>query len=946
MRWTESGEKTVNVNLNNEDVKLSIIFSCKPATEERSSGVGLMLTPAAKRSLIEWKPISDRILLARFKSKVRNISIVHVYAPTNTSPENVKDDFYELLSSTLDNVRKGDILIVMGDLNAKVGSDNTGYESFMGKNGIGTINGNGERFVELCVNKQLVIGGTLFPKKNIHKLTWYSNDGTTRSQLDHFTISRRWRRSLLNVRVHRGADAHTDHRLLVSTIQLKLAAIKQKHQKLTRKADPAKLRNAELKSRYINELKTNLGDSRPSGLKERWEHVRNSFMKSSENTIMRSTERKKCYISDDTWKLIHERKELFKDLNAAERGNQYLERQRIYNEFDKRVKKSARKDRRKWLNSIADDAEEAARRNRIRDTYRIMQKLCDMGNQTEVPIKGKDGQSITNIDSQISRWTEHFQEVLNARNTPQVHSFSSSVSIKPLKKRINTNAPSMTEIKGAIMKMKNWKSPGPDGLPSELFKANSDLSAKELQPIIAEAWNENLFLKDWKEALIIKLPKKGDPSLCNNWRGIVLQNIIGKLLAQIILDRITPALEPNIRQEQAGFRQGRSCTDHVSTLRIIIEQSKEMQSPLYLLFVDFEKAFDSLSRERMWEILNEYGVPTKIINIIRNLYCEANLSVVHQGKVGPEFGVETGVKQGDILSPFLFLLVLDYVMKQVFDKQRGIQWNTFNKLGDLEYADDIVFMTHTLREMREITERLVAFASDVGLKINVAKTKMMVINPPVATRRETSNPLMLNNAAVEIVNKFQYLGSVITTDGGVEEDVKNRIRLANFAFSKMRNLWYSHRVSLRLKLRIFNSNVKSVLLYGCETWKVSNNIMKKLQVFTNRCLRKICGIFYPEIISNENLLNITNQNGIERDIGMRKWKWIGHTLRKASDDIARQAMTWNPPGRRKRGAPATTWQSSVQRQAAPLSWKEVAELAKHRRRWSIFVDALRFLEET
>jgi hypothetical protein len=227
-----------------------------PATGARESGVGLLLSPAA-----------DRILVARFRSRARNVSIVHVYAPTNTSSVDVKDEFYEQLSSTLNNVRKGDILIVMGDLNARVGSDNTGYESFMGKHGIGTRNDNGERFVDLCDNRQLVIGGTLFINKDMHKLTWYSNDGTTRSQLDHFTISRKWRRSLLNVRVCRGADAHTDHRLLVSTIQIKLAAVKQKHQTLTRKVDPSKLRFAETKKRFVSVFRENLGNAQPQDWK-------------------------------------------------------------------------------------------------------------------------------------------------------------------------------------------------------------------------------------------------------------------------------------------------------------------------------------------------------------------------------------------------------------------------------------------------------------------------------------------------------------------------------------------------------------------------------------------------------------------------------------------------------------------------------------------------------
>lgn len=732
----------------------------------------------------------------------------------------------------------------------------------------------------------------------------------------------------------------------MSTIQLKLAAVKQKHQTLTRKVDPSKLRFAETKKRFIGVFKDNLGPPQPQDWRTRWVNVRNSLTKASENTILKEPERKRCYISDSTWSLINQRRELLNNLNAAERGPQYLERLREYSLCDKRIKVSAREDHRKWMSALADEAQTAADRHQTRQLYRLTKQLCDQGSRTEVPVKDKDGRQITNIDSQISRWTEHFQEVLNAHSQPNAQRLHSTAVIPPPAMRIRINPPSMTEIKGAIKQLKTGKAPGPDGLPPELFKADADLIARELQPIIAGAWEEGEFPSDWKEALLIKIQKKGDPGICGNWRGVVLQNTIGKLLAQILLDRIRPAIEPNLREEQAGFRRGRSCTDHVNTLRIIVEQSKEMKSTAYLLFVDFEKAFDSLRRDRMWEILSEYGIPASIINIIRNLYLESNLRVVHQGKVGPEFGVLTGVKQGDILSPFLFLLMLDYILRNVRNRPRGIQWNTFQRLDDLDYADDIVFMTHSLRDMRELLERLVAFAADVGLKINVGKTKVMVINPAITTR-ETSQPLTLDGVNIEQVEKFQYLGSIITPDGGAEEDVKNRIRLATAAFSKLRNVWFSHRISLNLKLRIFSSNVKSVLLYGSETWKVTRRLTQMLQVFVNKCLRKICGIFYPKVISNVNLLQKTDQSPIADEIGKRKWRWIGHTLRKASGDIARQALSWNPPGRRGRGAPATTWQASVQKEAAQqkLTWKEVAQLANHRKRWTDFVAALRFLEE-
>lgn len=523
------------------------------------------------------------------------------------------------------------------------------------------------------------------------------------------------------------------------------------------------------------------------------------------------------------------------------------------------------------------------------------------------------------------------------------------MTIPPPKSRINSNCPSPSEIKSAIKALKSGKAPGPDGIFVELLQADVDIVSRQIHPIIESFWELGEFPEEMKESLLVKLPKKGDLSQLKNWRGIALLNSINKLVARIILDRIAPSVESRLRKEQAGFRRGRSCIDQINTLRIIVEQSREFNSSLCLLFIDFERAFDSLNQAVMWKILAKYGIPEKVIEVIQDLYQDASLKVVHRGTIGTGFQVTSGVKQGCILSPLLFNIALDYVLRVVSSKPRGIHWNTFTRLLDLDYADDIVALTHNLKEMREFLSDLVRYAADVGLKINVSKTNLMRINPPRSTRATSQVPqtIEINGTRVEEVQNFIYLGSVISTQGGAEEDVRRRIQLANVAFGSLNHVWRSKRLSLRLKLRFFNSNVKSVLMYGCETWKVTKSLIHRVQVFVNKCLRKICGIFYPDIISNEDLMTKTNQRPIADEIGTRKWGWIGHTLRKKPDDLCRQALSWCPPGARSVGRPKVTWQSSVRKEAEQQGkqFSELAELAKNRVRFNRFVSALHFTSE-
>ncbi|VDP82409.1 unnamed protein product [Schistosoma mattheei] len=182
------------------------------------------------------------------------MNIIQCYAPTNDSNDDIKDQFYERLQSIIEKCPRKDPTILMGDLNAKVGIDDTGYEDIMGRHGLGERNENGERFANLCAFNKLVIGDTIFPHKRIHKATWISPDNTKENQIDNICINKKFRRTMEDVRTRRGADIASDHHLVVANLKLKLKMYWTTGQTALQRLNTAFLRDTDRLSEFKRAL--------------------------------------------------------------------------------------------------------------------------------------------------------------------------------------------------------------------------------------------------------------------------------------------------------------------------------------------------------------------------------------------------------------------------------------------------------------------------------------------------------------------------------------------------------------------------------------------------------------------------------------------------------------------------------------------------------------------
>ena len=804
----------------------------------------------------------------------------------------------------------------------------------MGNEGLGDINENGELFTDFCGQNDLVIGGTIFPHKDIHKATWTAPDMSVKNQIDHVAISRRWRRTLTDVRAYRGADAGSDHELLIARLQVRIASIRKSGMQRHPRFDTSRLREEEKQHSFIMTLKNRfqaLADLEDGSLEKKWDRVRSTFTSACEEELGYKKRAYKSCLSDETITKIEERRQARQRLNQARTRVQSRTSQQAYSTLNKEVKKGSKRDKRDMVEKLAGEAQRAASRSDMKTLFNITRQLIGRRSSSSKPIRDTNGNTLTKTVDQMNRWRDHFRTLLSGTpvlDSPQLDEGPGlEVNIGPITK---------PEVLQAIRKLKSGKAPGPDSIPPEALKVSADATADMMMDLLQTVWIEEEVPSEWKNGLIVKIPKKGNLSDCQNWRGIQLLSIPSKILTRIILERIRGAVDAVLREEQAGFRAGRSCTDQIATLRIIIEQSIEWQSPLYINFVDYRKAFDMVDRSTIWSILRHYGIPRKIVAIIRSMYNNTTCQVIHDMELSSPFRVENGVRQGCLLSPLIFSVVVDWVMRTTMDQPRGIQWTMTSRLEDLDFADDACLLSHTFQNIQSKTDGLRTVAGRTGLEVNVKKTKSLRMNAAQDT------PIMLGGEAVEDVSKFTYLGSVVSKTGGTEEDIQARIGKARHVFVTLRPIWDSRAIQLNTKLRLFESNVKTVLLYGSETWRHTKRLDNKLQVFINTCLRRILRIRWPERISNNELWRRTKQIPITDVVRQRKWRWIGHILRRDHSCIARHSLDWNPQGKRKRGRPVMTWRRTLaaELKKVRMSWGEAKRLAQDRVRWRAVVLAL------
>ena len=451
------------------------------------------------------------------------------------------------------------------------------------------------------------------------------------------------------------------------------------------------------------------------------------------------------------------------------------------------------------------------------------------------------------------------------------------------------------EIENAINNMKDNKAAGVDGIPAEFLKALGDKGTNELISLCQDMYETGKWPTDFTRLVFIPIEKKENAVDCEDHRTISLICHASKIMLKVLTKRIEDRAKDFLSKGQFGFRSGVGTRDAIGVMRMLYERCLEHGNDLFICYIDFEKAFDRVRWDKMMQVLKELSVDWKDRRMIKDLYMRQDAVVrLESGDTEPGV-IGRGVRQGCPLSPLLFSIYAESMMKDALDNiEEGVLVGG-RLLKDVRFADDQAMMSSTNEGLQRLMNGLAEAADEYGMKVNVKKTKTMVISK---TEHKTVD-ITVGQHKVEQVKQFKYLGATITDDGRCENEIKCRIAMAKQSYTKNKTV-LSSKMCLSLRKRLVKTLIWPVLLYGCEAWTMRKVEKTRLKAFEMWIWRRMARVSWKDKKTNEEVLQMVNERrSLLQTILERKKNWIGHVLR--GEGLMMEVMEGRMEGKRGKG---------------------------------------------
>ena len=501
--------------------------------------------------------------------------------------------------------------------------------------------------------------------------------------------------------------------------------------------------------------------------------------------------------------------------------------------------------------------------NEMREHWRLVKTFTNPRNggksRNMQPVK-KDGILVSEPQSIGEAWSSYYASLGSdstghSKDPSYWEQFSAKLERLPELPNINREI-TWQDLKSTLAHLKPNKAPGPDELPPfwyQLLKVDEGedcpdtYMGKCLLVLVRSMFAHGLIPKVWELAQIVSIPKTGDMTLMENYRGISLMSVGVKILSALIARRVSNDLEETrrITRAQAGFRSKEECMGQVLTLVEVVQRRLSRKLRTYLCFIDFKKAFDTVPHAALMLKLEHIGVSGKTLDFIKALYENSKMCVRLASGNSPEFDLERGVRQGDPLSPILFNIFINDILNDCTDT--GIEVYRVprseapeNLLAGLLLADDVVLIAPSQEKLQQAMDCVGNWATTWEMSVGPDKCGVMIIGK--------SNNVVdvydwrLQGHPIKSVQEYKYLGIVLNDKLDEQQLIlHHRVPKVRTCLMAAQSFLVNRYIPVDIRRRFFRACVVPVATFGGELFGMRRSLVDPLQTIVNVGMRWICG---------------------------------------------------------------------------------------------------------
>ncbi|CAI5481024.1 unnamed protein product [Closterium sp. Yama58-4] len=443
--------------------------------------------------------------------------------------------------------------------------------------------------------------------------------------------------------------------------------------------------------------------------------------------------------------------------------------------------------------------------------------------KTSIREVSRNGSVFTGVKEVLSEATDHYREAFGCHGGGAVP----GTVDRPMQRRLgeesrrSLSAPwTEEEVRKAVRELAPGKSPGADGLPKELFDYHWDLLGPILMDLVRRFTRGEDLPQNITTAVTIQLHKKGDKGDLGNYRPITLLSTVYKIVAKVMASRLKKVLHEVISEDQYGFIPGRQLADAVAVVADAIEAGANGKEDWFLLMIDFQKAFDSISRNFLFSTLRKLGLPEEFVSWTEGLHRDAGTCLHINGWTGEKVAVEKGVRQGCPLAPYLFLCAVEPLCQEINRNKLGVGKRGVGKLAYLGYADDTSLLLQGAEQLQTASKVLSDFGEESGLKVNEGKTVVF----PLGKNRGKPTPHGVKNKWADKDDPERLLGIWITPNGDPTPSWNKALDRARGELAK----WEMKHLTTSARVSIINSYIVPIFLFQAQVYLPPEAIWKKI----------------------------------------------------------------------------------------------------------------------